>query len=268
MTSVSNPVDSRVFTRIVCAVDRSEYSLEAVRQASLLTPAPGHIELVGVVETLGDAYSPYGGAAAVSEAAHSMAARLAEAHALCPHARTELLEGPRVARLLRLVEEGNATLIAVGAGKRHRSVGVVLGDIATEMLHRARSSVLIARGTSQGDTFPRSVVVGYDGSTGARAALRAAREIAERTDASVRVLTGGDVTLTNFDDLADVAFDHDRRSPVAALVAASAEADLVIVGSRGLRGLSALGSVSERVAHQSSCSVLVVRPMPKTDSAA
>ena len=48
-----------------------------------------------------------------------------------------------------------------------------------------------------------------------------------------------------------------------ALVGASHDADLVVVGSRGLQGLRALGSVSERVAHQASCSVLIVRvPAP------
>jgi nucleotide-binding universal stress UspA family protein len=44
------------------------------------------------------------------------------------------------------------------------------------------------------------------------------------------------------------------------LVAASESADLIVVGSRGLHGLKALGSVSERVAHQARSSVLVVRP--------
>jgi nucleotide-binding universal stress UspA family protein len=39
----------------------------------------------------------------------------------------------------------------------------------------------------------------------------------------------------------------------------SADADLLVVGSRGLDGFRALGSVSERVAHEASCSVLVVR---------
>ena len=34
---------------------------------------------------------------------------------------------------------------------------------------------------------------------------------------------------------------------------------LVVVGSRGLHGLAALGSVSERVAHSAACSTLVVR---------
>ena len=47
--------------------------------------------------------------------------------------------------------------------------------------------------------------------------------------------------------------------PVRALVDAGANADIVVVGSRGLHGLKALGSVSERVAHQAPCSVLVVR---------
>jgi nucleotide-binding universal stress UspA family protein len=43
------------------------------------------------------------------------------------------------------------------------------------------------------------------------------------------------------------------------LIVESETADLIVVGSRGLRGLKALGSVSERIAHQASCSVLVVR---------
>jgi nucleotide-binding universal stress UspA family protein len=47
---------------------------------------------------------------------------------------------------------------------------------------------------------------------------------------------------------------------VKVLVAASELADLVVVGSRGLHGLKALGSVSERVAHQARSPVLVVRP--------
>ena len=47
--------------------------------------------------------------------------------------------------------------------------------------------------------------------------------------------------------------------PVQAIVSAAADADLVVVGSRGMHGLKALGSVSERVAPQANCSTLVVR---------
>ena len=51
---------------------------------------------------------------------------------------------------------------------------------------------------------------------------------------------------------------HAGAEPVATLTERSREADLVVVGSRSLHGVRALGSVSERVAHGSSCSVLVV----------
>lgn len=40
---------------------------------------------------------------------------------------------------------------------------------------------------------------------------------------------------------------------------ASYHTDRVGLGNRGLHGVRALGSVSERVAHRASCSVLVVR---------
>lgn len=53
----------------------------------------------------------------------------------------------------------------------------------------------------------------------------------------------------------------DAQAPpvFARALCASLEADLVVVGSRGLHGLVGLGSVSERVAHRARCSVLVVR---------
>jgi nucleotide-binding universal stress UspA family protein len=248
-----------VFTRVVCAVERSDLSFEAVRQASLLTPEGGQIELVGIIETRGEEYSAYGAPADVSEVAHSLAGSLTRARALCPRATTELLYGPKVARLLDLLEESDATLVVVGAGSRHRGLGMMLGDVATEMLHRARSSVLVARATSDPDAFPRSIVVGFDGSSGARDALSVAFDLADRFGASLRVVTAGDAAVRTFDELAEFELERDKGSPVAALLAASGEADLVVVGSRALHGLSALGSVSERVGHQASCPVLVVR---------
>jgi nucleotide-binding universal stress UspA family protein len=48
------------------------------------------------------------------------------------------------------------------------------------------------------------------------------------------------------------------------LLDASVESDLLVVGSRGLHGPRALGSVSERVGHRALCSVLVVRETPIT----
>jgi nucleotide-binding universal stress UspA family protein len=52
-----------------------------------------------------------------------------------------------------------------------------------------------------------------------------------------------------------------RGDPAEVLVDASKDADLVIVGSRGLNRLQRLllGSVSSKVVHEAACDVLVVR---------
>ena len=69
----------------------------------------------------------------------------------------------------------------------------------------------------------------------AQAALDRGREIAEREHPVMERLRQGDP------------------------VRLSQHADLLVVGSRGLKGVRALGSVSELVAHQARCPVLVVR---------
>jgi nucleotide-binding universal stress UspA family protein len=87
-----------------------------------------------------------------------------------------------------------------------------------------------------------------------------AQDLAERFGSRLRVIAavGGDPL--EVDGLKSVGLvEFDERKPVDALADASQTADLVIVGSRGLGGLRALGSVSERIAHKAACSVLVVR---------
>ena len=97
----------------------------------------------------------------------------------------------------------------------------------------------------------------------AESALALAHELEHRFGSSVRVITSlagkyVDQDLIRERTDAEVVAKH----PVVALVEAARDADLLVVGSRGLYGLKALGSVSERVAHGASCSVLVVRIAP------
>ena len=138
---------------------------------------------------------------------------------------------------------------------------MLIGGVAGELLHRAPCSVFVARPVSDPEGFPRSIVVGIDGSSAADGALAAAEQLARRFEVPVRVvaaLQGKNVDLAHVHlrtPFVEVVDAH----PVEALVTASLAADLVVVGSRGLHGLAALGSVSERVAHQARCSVLVVR---------
>jgi nucleotide-binding universal stress UspA family protein len=93
------------------------------------------------------------------------------------------------------------------------------------------------------------VLVGVDGSAGSLAAREAAHDNAARHGSPVEVVTAGERADTEW---ADRVSSWDDAHPVAALLGRSERADLVVVGSRGLQGLKALGSVSERVEHQAS----------------
>jgi nucleotide-binding universal stress UspA family protein len=55
--------------------------------------------------------------------------------------------------------------------------------------------------------------------------------------------------------------------PARALLDASARADLLVVGARGLGGFRGLllGSVSQQCAHHAPCPVVIIRPQPEDD---
>jgi nucleotide-binding universal stress UspA family protein len=236
-----------VLATIVCGVDGSPEAAEAVRQAGLLADPGAAIELVGVVH-----------AGLVESVAAVMPARTAEPERrlreeawaalgrvslILPagiEVRTTLRTGP-AARLLEIeAARIEADLIAVGSHGQGRLAGKLLGSVATHLVHDAPRAVLIARG-GPGTAFPRSIVVGTDESEPSLRALAVARELSRRTGAAldpVHVLDS---------------------SPAPALVERAGPEDLLVVGSRGMRGLRSLGSVSEAVAHRAPCSVLVVR---------
>ena len=107
----------------------------------------------------------------------------------------------------------------------------------------------------------RTIVVGVDGSEESRRAYEAAKALAERFDAylwPVVAWAGKPVDRAAVDAIATRREDS-PDDPVHALVAAAADAGLLVVGSRGLHGIKSLGSVSERVAHESHTSTLIVR---------
>jgi len=139
---------------------------------------------------------------------------------------------------------------------------MLLGTGAARMLRDAPCSVLIAREPRDAETWPQPVVAGVDGSAESAAAFTVARSVAERFGATLRAVaaTKDGVDLEAARTIAPELEEHPGRA-VELLAAASDTADIVLVGSRGLHGLKALGSVSERVAYQTRSS-LVVRPAP------
>jgi nucleotide-binding universal stress UspA family protein len=162
--------------------------------------------------------------------------------------------------LVKAATAEEAGLIAVGSHGTGRVRGIVLGSTATEIVHLARCSVLVAR--AAGDGFPRRVTVGVDGSPQSADAYALAAHLATRFGCELWPVVahgGKGVDKARAIEIVGRRYEELPDDPVRALVAASADSDLVVVGSRGLHGLRALGSVSERVAHQARCSTLVVR---------
>ncbi len=256
-------VRTDVFERVVCGVDGSGAATDAAKIAARVTAPEGTLTLVSVDDPSIAVHAGWRATRVASEleqAAVGALARGSAAAAPFHRIETRLLEGNPLDCLQRELERTNATLAVVGTRGRSRAVGITLGSVTTHLLHEAPCSVLVARAPRLEDTWPQTIVVAVDGSPGSALALAAATELAERCDGTVRpvVATREPLDLDAARELAPGLEERDERV-LDALHVLSEEADLLVVGSRGLRGIRALGSVGERVAHEAVCSVLVVR---------
>jgi nucleotide-binding universal stress UspA family protein len=251
---------SGIFDRIVCGVDGTPEALEAARQAERLRSPEGTLRLVAVEDPSTAVHAGYAASRVLDDLDAIAREGLERATAEVGPTSAELRAGHPAQLLLDELEESNATLVAVGPRGHSRAVGILLGSVATELLHNAACATLFAREARFGE-FPSSVIVGVDGSPESLAAAAVAASIAERFGServTVAAAGGRDIQLEAIQKLgSDVVVDPGR--PVDTLTELSREADLLVVGSRGLHGVKSLGSVSERVAHHAQCSVLIVR---------
>jgi nucleotide-binding universal stress UspA family protein len=273
-----------IFSRVLVGVDRSDASLEAAEQAARLLEPAADLTLFGAYNSEPTLVGGLGWAAPVyldedadreSTAKHLEAVR--RQLPLGIYVESRIARGPAWHELLREADRAHDSLIAVGSHGRGRMLGTLLGSTATAIIHRAPCSVLVARAATP--SFPSAIVVGVDGSRESLAAAEVALDLATRHGAKVHALAATGDGPVDVDGLIEVrhrleptattgfARAHEEpsvlrwstRSPIEALLEASARADLLVVGSRGMRRLAALGSVSQRVAHQAHCSVLIVR---------
>ena len=244
------------------AIDLTRASVHAARTAARLMPPAATLTLCAVV-----------GHEALEQAALVDQALTREAQDGLDRAQVEiqpvhdaelhLREGPPIRRLLDELQAERATLVTVGRPGHTPAAGIGLGSVTTAMLHEAPCSVLIADLSEHADG---EVVVGFDGSGGARRALAVGRELSERLSLTLRVIvaTGdahppGPGWSRRRAGVGDCGAPKIPRSAVEALIDASRSARLLILGSRHLRGAMALASVSENAALRAHCPVLVVR---------
>ena len=260
----------RVVSRVLVGVDGSPQALEAARQAAILEDVDGQLTLLTawdiaprIIGGTGTRVPYYFDEELQRAAAEKALAAASDCVAPYTAPIEKLARGGPVARLLGEIERSEHTLVAVGGSGTGRLLGIVEGDVTTEIVHRAPCSVLVARPAAA--EFPRRLVVGVDGSGESAAAYAAARYLSERFGAELRALVargGKGVDERLAATFTEGAYDETDDPPLPALVHAAESADLVVVGSRGLHGVRALGSVSERLAHTAACSTLIVREPP------
>lgn len=256
------------FRKIVCGVDGSPADAVAVQQAAVLAGPNAALELVSVVER------------PVSESARILLTRtrartaLRRAHELAvdagahPHEELVIAGWGENGALFDRCE--NADLLAIGTHGGSRVEGILAGRTCTAAVHRAPCPVLVARPVA---AFPGTIMLADDGGGPSDAAAELATAIAARFGSEVliasppslpsgerRRLAAHGAALKGATGREPVFVDvQGQPSHVLPELAERFGISLLVLGSRRLQGARALGSVSERVAHRTECSVLVVR---------
>lgn len=166
-----------------------------------------------------------------------------------------------------LAESRTAGLIVIGSRAAGRFSGLLLSSTGVELSAHAHCPVVVAR-RSEDLVGGRRVVIGYDGSPAAGAAVDFGLAYARRHGLAARIVAvlteDGDQDVT-----AAVRANKDARTtevvevvghPAELLLEWSTDAQLLVVGSRGHGGFAGLllGSVSQTMLHQSPCPVAVI----------
>jgi nucleotide-binding universal stress UspA family protein len=182
----------------------------------------------------------------------------------------------------RTVQPGPETLVVTGAhGTRGGIPGLLIGSVSAQVAAYARGPVVIERGHwGQAAGYqPGPVLAGADGSATAGAVLAFAADEATLRQAPLLVVSaladapgvlGGTVSSAGTSragrcsgakhpDL-QIQCQFADGPPQGALLTAAREAQLVVVGCRGRRGLprTALGSVAQALLAHAPCPVGIV----------
>ena len=265
---------ARILSDVVCGVNGSRGSYEAVRQAAALAGANARLTLVAVTAVRGSGPQRTASIAPPRARRALLYARRLAVEAGVTNVAVEIDDGYPVLETLLGHAEGHG-LLAIGAPFMSRVAHLLVGGTATQAAHVLPTSLLVVRRAPTGVRFAERIIVASDGSSSSNSLVDLATELAADRDASLVLVHAlrGDPSdeLATIDRQAERAMNvvGDRVSlridlgrPLKLILATAAleRTSLIVVGSRHLSGVRALGSVSERLVHEARCSILVVRP--------
>ena len=285
--------------RIVVGVDGSEHGRRALlwahHEAGLRGDQLTAVLAWGLFDQLhADGGAPFDPDYGPADAAAALDATIADTLGAdaAPEVRKEVVCDLPARALLDAARD--ADLLAVGPRGRGELRELMLGSVSQACLHHAGCPVAIVRASDKHAApkvagADRRVVVGVDGSDDAAHALRWALVDARVRGAVTAVVhawhppyslsfAAAAMDLPAFEDAATRLLDRvvdavepefrdvpiERLlvsgSPTDALLGAAQDAEVVVVGGRGVGGFRGLllGSVSQQLAHHAPCPVVVV----------
>ncbi|HUF04824.1 MAG TPA: universal stress protein [Aridibacter sp.] len=188
--------------------------------------------------------------------------------------------------LLAFAEEMTADLVVVGAKGMSGLERVLLGSVSQKVVTEAKCPVRVSRGKVIVDESPIRLLIGYDGTEGARDAVRtvADRDWPENTEVKVAIVEDSMFVRSSLkidvdeiksvgerlvEDLRKIPINAEltvlEGNPKTGLVSLAKEwdADCIFIGATKYNDILTkylIGSVSSAVVSRAHCSVEVVRP--------
>ncbi len=254
------------FASILCGVEGGSGSDQAVRQAIALAEPGAALRFLAVYTVF--RFSKY----TEEELQQSLEEAAALAGEAGLQASIEVVRG-RYAVDVLLAEGEQDDLLVLGSHDRSRATGIVIGSTASKAARETQSSMLIAREPQTPGKFPGAILVASDGSPGSWGAARAAAKIAVAFGVPLELVHVAEdvdpgrhsVIEDQISELGDrigeaPGLSEPAGHPTQAIIEAarSKGSSLLVCGRRGLHGIKALGSVSERVVHRAPCSVMLI----------
>lgn len=288
--------DARGNSPVIVGVDGSERSTDALALADLLGSALGRPVVIAHVHPYGQLSSVFSDAeydTIVREVAESTFDQVREHLPSVPERRMELIaEKSPSAGLHALAERQEAAMVVIGSSHRSRIGRILVGGTGERLLSGAPVPIAIApAGYAASEKRIDRVGCAFDGSPESHRALAWSSEVARTVAAHVQLVSvfeptlpatlavGGGLATAQVNDALRAQLKQEleqatSRLPSAtevdaslvegdaaeALAEASADLDLLVVGSRGYGPLRAvlLGSVSTALVRSAQSPLVVV----------
>ncbi|HWJ50730.1 MAG TPA: universal stress protein [Solirubrobacteraceae bacterium] len=265
--------DDVVFADILCAVDGTRTSSAAVEQAAALAGPAGRLTLLAVTAVEGA--GAFRNAAISPARAEHLLDHAAEIAADVGVSSTQVVDPASPAAQVILDRAADHDLLAIGAPVTSWLGGMFIGGVAETALGSFTTPLLVAHPTRPGIDFARRMIIASDGLDGSDELVELAARLAHSRQASVVLVHAVGVesyssphAIQAQQHRLELALDGEVETQIVAESAHDAiveaakatAASLIVMGSRRLEGLRALGSVSRRVVHEAHCSVLLLPP--------